>query len=85
MAKKEPLDPNEALAAALAAYLLSVSTLRLFVTKGIVAQDEADLIVTSVLSRLEKDDLVSESAAHGARALLSALGSQLGIQQKQPN
>ena len=87
MAKsKKLINPNDEIhAAALAAYLLSVSTLRFFVKKGIVAQDEAGLILAGVLSGLENSDLVSEPAAHGARSLLSALGSEFGFQQKQPN
>jgi hypothetical protein len=86
MAKsEEPLGLDEVRATALAAYLLSVSTLRFFSKKGILAQDEVELILTGVLSRLESSDLVSEPAAHGARSLLSALGSEFGIQQKPPN
>jgi len=66
MAKsRKPLDFEATQSAALAAYLLSVSTLRFFVKKGVLAQDEAGLILTGVLSHLENSDLVSEPAAHG--------------------
>jgi hypothetical protein len=86
MAKpKKRLNPEEVQAAALAAYLLSVSTLRFFLKKGTLSLDEVGLLLTGVLSQLEKSDLVSEPAAHGARSLLTALGSELGIQLKQPN
>jgi hypothetical protein len=82
---KKRISPEDAQAAALAAYLLSVSILRFFVKKGALSQDEVGLLLTGVLSQLEKTDLVSELAAHGARSLLSALASELGIPQKQPN
>jgi hypothetical protein len=86
MAKSEKtLALDEVRATALTAYLLSVSTLRLFLKRGILAQDEVELILTGVLSRLESSDLVSVPAAHGARSLLSALASDLGVPQKPMN
>lgn len=78
----EPVDPTHVQGAALAAFLLSVHTLKFFRQKGIVQQAELNQIVSGVLFALEKDEFVSEPAAQAARALLSGIATDLGVPQK---
>jgi hypothetical protein len=81
----KPLDFETVQAASLASYLLSVATLRFFLKKGALAQEEVDLILTGVLSSLERSEFVSDPTAHAARAILSGLAAELGVPQKSPN
>lgn len=81
----EPIDPVELQGVALAALLLSVTTLKFFREKGIVQQADLNSIVSGVWLQLEKSEFVSEPAAHAARSLLSGLATDLGVPQKPPN
>ena len=83
--EQQPLDAEAVQGAALAAYLLSVSTLRFFLKKEILSQEEVDQILKGVLSSLERSEFVSEPAAHAARALLSGLASEMKLPLKRPN
>ncbi len=85
MARKTISKSDEAQAVALAAFALSVNTLRFLKEKGALDQDDVNSVLGGVLLALEKDDLVSEPAAHHARALLAGVASDLGVPLKKPN
>ena len=82
---RQQLKFGEVQGTALAAYLLSVTTLRFLRRKGALEQDEVNMILQNVLSNLEKSEFVSKPAAHVARGLLSALASEMVVPQKPPN
>ena len=85
MESVEPADPIQMQGVALAAFLLSVHTLRFFRQKGIVQQSELNQLVSSVLLALEKNEFVSEAVSHVARSVLSGIASDLGVPQKPTN
>ncbi len=82
---RDPSDIEVAKAAALAAFGLSVNTLRFLVQKGILDQDDLDAVVSGILASLERLPEVSEPTIHAARELLSGVAQDLGVSLKKPN
>ena len=80
----EPTDLNEVQGAALAAFALSVNTLRFLKQNGMLSQHDVDAVLSGVLSALERSDVVSDVSAHTARALLSAVADELGVPMTPP-
>lgn len=81
-------EPNvlaETHASSLAAFVLTVTTLRFFRQKGLLSQDEVNTIVGTSLGALEQGDVVAQPVAHAARILLSSIAAQLGVPLKRPN
>ena len=76
---------EEAQATALAAFSLSVNTLRFLQKEGALDQAAVNAILTGVLSVLEQGDLVSERAVHSARVLLSGVANDLGVPLSKSN
>ncbi len=79
------LDPEEAHAAALAAFSLSVNTLRFLRQDGALDQNGVSEIVSGVLSALERNERIPEPVAHSARVLLSGVASDLGVPMAAPH
>lgn len=80
----EPTDLDMAQGAALAAYALSVNTLRFLQQNGALSQHDVNAIVSGVLLSLEQSDVVSDVSAHTARTLLSAVAAELGVPMTPP-
>jgi hypothetical protein len=70
---------------ALAAFGLTVNTLRFLRDKGTLEQEEVTRIVHSMLASFEQSDLVSDPVAHAVRTVLSGIAGQLGVPLKPPN
>ncbi len=85
MADPNSSNPEEAFAAALAAFSLSVNTLRFLQKKGTLDQEDVNAIVSGVLLALEQSELVSEPVAHSARELLSGVAADLGVPMSAPH
>lgn len=81
----EPNELAETHASSLAAFVLTVTTLRFFRQKGLVSQEEVNTIVGTSLAALEQGDVVAQPVAHAARILLSNIAAQLGVPLKRPN
>ncbi len=78
-------NAEDALAAALAAFALSVNTLRFLNKAGVLDQEGVSAIVTGVLSALERNERISEPVVHSARILLSGVAADLGVPMSAPN
>jgi hypothetical protein len=85
MADKLTTSPEEAYAASLAAFSLSVNTLRYLQGKGSLDQSDVNAIVHGVLSALERNEPVAEPLVHSTRALLSAVAADPGVPLKRPS
>ncbi len=72
-------NPEDALAAALAAFSLSVNTLRFLRQEGALDENGVSEIVGGVLSALERNERISEPVVHSARELLSGVAADLGV------
>ncbi len=79
------LSPEEASAAALAAFALSVNTLRFLNKARVLDQEGVSAIVTGVLSALERSEQISEPVVHSARELLSGVAADLGVPMPAPH
>ncbi len=79
------LNPEEANAATLAAFALSVNTLRFLNKAGVLDQEGVSAIVTGVLSALERSEQISEPVVHSARELLSGVAADLGVPMSAPH
>ncbi|MBB4287608.1 hypothetical protein [Roseospira goensis] len=77
--------PNtDAMAAALAAYTLSVLMLRSLDQSGALPPGDAQRIVRNALLRLERSAEDDPSVATGARELLQGLAADLGVPMTKP-
>lgn len=76
---------EEVLGAALAAYAVSINTVRMLKDRGVLSEADAQAIVVGVLKTLEGSDVVSNAAAHNARALLQDFAKELGVLFRSPN
>jgi hypothetical protein len=79
------VDPAEGYAAALAAFSLSVNTLRFLQKKGALDQQDVTLIVSEVLSSLGQSELVATPVVHKARELLSGVAADMGVRLAKPS
>ena len=79
------LNPEEVHAVALAAFALSVNTLRFLNKAGVLDQEGVSAIVTGVLSALERSEQISEPVVHSARELLSGVAADLGVPMPAPH
>ena len=80
----EPTDLDMVQGAALAAFALSVNTLRLLQQNGPINQHDVNSIVSGVLRSLEQSDVVSDVSAHSARELHSGVAEDLGVPMTKP-
>ena len=78
-------NAEDALAAALAAFALSVNTLRFLNKARVLDQEGVNAIVTGVLSALERNERISEPVVHSARELLSGVAADLGVPMSAPS
>ncbi len=85
MADATTPNPEEAHAAALAAFALSVNTLRFLNRARVLDQEGVSAIVTGVLSALERSEQISEPVVHSARELLSGVAADLGVPMSAPH
>ncbi len=79
------LHPEETHAVALAAFSLSVNTLRFLRQEGTLDQNGVSEIVGGVLSALERNERISEPVVHSARELLSGVAADLGVPISAPH
>lgn len=84
MANDKP-DLDEVSGAALAAFAVSINTLRYMKEEGTIRPRDIEKILSGVLLTLERSELVSQPAAHAARVLLSGVAADLGIPLKDQN
>ena len=78
-------NAEDALAAALAAFALSVNMLRFLNKARVLDQEGVNAIVTGVLSALETNERISEPVVHSARELLSGVAVGLGVPMSTPH
>ncbi len=78
-------NPEETQAVALAAFSLSVNTLRFLQQQGVLDQGGVNAVVGGVLSALERSEQISEPVVHSARALLSGVAADLGVSVSAPH
>ena len=81
----EPTDLEIAQGCALAAYALSVNTLRFLKQHGMLSHHDVSGVLSGVLLSLEQSDVVSAVSAHTARELLSAVAAELGVPMTKPS
>ena len=79
------LNLEETHAVALAAFALSVNTLRFLNKAGVLDQEGVSAIVTGVLSALERSEQISEPVVQSARELLSGVAADLGVPLSAPH
>ncbi len=79
------LNPEETHAVALAAFSLSVNTLRFLRQEGTLDQRGISEIVSGVLSALERNEQISEPVVHSTRKLLSGVAADLGVPISAPH
>ena len=85
MTTPDPLDLDHVQGTALAALLLTTTTLRLFREKGLAQQEEVNSLFRVVLGTLEKMPNISEPAAQAAHGLVSSLAATMGFPQGAPH
>ncbi len=85
MTNDKTAELDEVRAIAMAAFGLSVNSLRFLMQKGTFDQDDVNAVVSGVLSALERSPEVSEQAVHSARVLLSGVAQKLEVPLKQQN
>ncbi len=85
MTTASPLDLDHVQGTALAAMLLTTTTLRLLREKGVAQQEEVNALFRIVLGTLEKMPNISEPAAQAAQGLISSLAATMGFPQGTPH
>ena len=74
-------EPGDTEGMALASFVLASITFRMLVETEIFSRDDAHAILRGILLPLEQVDEVTDPAVQAARALLSDLGTQVGLPQ----